>query len=57
MACVGCGSIKETKSHVTKCDIYADLLVGRDLSVEGNLVKFFRDVMSRREDIESKNKK
>ena len=56
MVCVGCGSIKETNSHVTECDVYADLLVGKDLSDDRDLVKFFRDVMKRRENIEEKKK-
>ena len=51
MACVGCGNIniKETNSHVTKCDAYADLLVGRDLACDSDLVGFFKAVMARRE--------
>ena len=49
MVCVGCGANKETNSHVTECAAYVDLLVGRDLSDDGDLVKFFKDVMDRRE--------
>ena len=49
MVCVGCGVNKETNSHVTECVAYADLLVGRDLSDDGDLVKFFKHVMDRRE--------
>ena len=48
MVCVGCGASKETNSHVTECAVYADLLVGRDLEDNGDLVRFFRDVMARR---------
>ena len=52
MFCVGCKSVKETNSHVTECAIYADLMEGRDLRDDGDLVSFFRDVMARREKIE-----
>ena len=38
MVCVGCGFIKETNYHVTECDVYADLLVGKDLSDDRDLV-------------------
>ena len=54
MACVGCGASKETNSHVTECAAYADLLVGRDLSNDKDLVKFFSDVMDRRDQKEKR---
>ena len=49
MICLGCRVEKETNSHVTECVAYADLLVGRDLQDDGDLVGFYRDVMARRE--------
>ena len=54
MDCIGCGESIETNSHVTNCKTYADLLVGRDLSNNADLVQFFRDVMSRRDKIAKK---
>ena len=58
MVCLGCGANMESNSHVTECAAYAaDLLVGRDLDDDGDLVKFFRDVMARREEIEKKHLK
>ena len=57
MDCIGCGESIETNSHVTNCKSYADLLVGRDLSKDADLVQFFRDVMSRREKLNKKSHK
>ena len=50
MVCIGCGADKETNIHVTECVAYADLLVGRDLREDVDLVGFYRDVMARREE-------
>ena len=50
MVCIGCGADKETNSHVTECVAYDDLLVGRDLREDVDLVGFYRDVMARREE-------
>ena len=54
--CTGCGVSKETNTHVTECGGHRDLILGRDLSDDGDLVAFFRDVMRRNEDKEKQPK-
>ena len=49
MSCVGCGVSIESNSHITQCYMYSDLLEGRDLAKDSDLVGYFRDVMARRE--------
>ena len=52
--CVRDAEDTETNSHVTKCSVYSDLLIGRDLGNDMDLVQFFRDIMARWE--ENRNK-
>ena len=49
VSCKACGFENEVNSHVLKCVEYADLRQGKDLSNNADLVKYFRDVMSRRD--------
>ena len=49
VSCEACGLEDEVNSHIIKCVEYADLRQGKDLSNNGNLVMYFRDVMSRRD--------
>ena len=53
VTCMACGMEEEVNSHVMKCVKYADLRQGKDLSDNNDLVKYFRDVMSRRDSIKS----
>ena len=41
---------KDTQTHAVICGAYADLRRGLDLSDDGDLVKFFRSVMERRDE-------
>ena len=49
MVCMGCGVEKETNTHMTECVAYADLLEGRVLRDDSDLVGFYREVMARRD--------
>ena len=49
--CVACGREEEVNSHVMTCSHYQDLRAGKDLSKNTELVQFFREVMTRREEI------
>ena len=49
--CVACGLEEEVNSHVMVCLAYQDLKQGRDFMNNLDLVKYFRDVMARREEI------
>ena len=54
--CVACGQAEEINSHVVDCAEYADLKVGKDLSINKDLALFFKDVMDRRDKIMKGNK-
>ena len=54
-ACVACGLEEESNSHVMACSKCGDLRMGKDFSVDDDLVTYFRDVMARRETIEKGN--
>ena len=48
--CQGCDlQVREDQDHLTRCRGYADLLQGKDLDNDVELVEFFRLVMARRE--------
>ena len=49
--CVACGKEEEVNSHVMVCPEYEDLRLGRDFSKNQDLVKYFRNFMTRRETI------
>ena len=46
-----CGTEEEVNTNVMVCKHYEDLRQGLDFSNNKDLVKFFKGVMSRREDI------
>ena len=56
VACVSCGTEEEVNTNVMVCKHYEDLRQGLDFSNNKDLVKFFKGVMSRREDILDKDK-
>ena len=41
--------VREDQVHLSFCDGYADLKLGKDLEEESDLVDFYRLVMARRE--------
>ena len=43
----------DSQSHITKCESYKYLRVGKNLSSDKDLVKYFSDVISLREKIEN----
>ena len=48
--CQAClGQVREDQDHLTSCSGYSDLLQGRDLDSDEELVDFFTAVMARRE--------
>ena len=48
--CQGCSlMVREDQDHLSFCDGYADLKLGKDLEEESDLVDFYRLVMARRE--------
>ena len=49
--CVACGTEEEVNTHVMVCSHYEDLRQGLNFSKNEDLVRFFRGVMARREDI------
>ena len=56
ISCVACGTEEEVNTHVMVCKHYEDLRQGLDFSNNKDLVKFFKGVMSKREDILYKDK-
>ena len=49
--CVACGTEEEVNTHVMVCSHYEDLRQGLNFSKNEDLVRFFRGVKDRREDI------
>ena len=48
--CQACNlQVREDQDHLSQCEGYADLLQGRNLLDDAELVEFFRLVMARRE--------
>ena len=41
--------VAESQTHVMICPGYAELRVGKDMGMDGDLVAYFRDVMKIRE--------
>ena len=56
VSCVACGTEEEVNTHVMVCSHYEDLKQGLDFSNNKDIVKFFKGVMCRREDILDKHK-
>ena len=50
--CESCKKEKDTQTHAVSCGAYADLRRGLDLSDDGDLVKFFRSKIVRRDEDE-----
>ena len=49
--CQGCSlQVREDQDHITRCQGYSDLLQGKDLADDEQLVDFYRRVMARREE-------
>ena len=53
---MACGTEEEVNTHVMECKHYEDLKQGLDFFKNKDIVKFFKGVMSRREDILYKDK-
>ena len=47
--------LSESKTHVMSCPGYAELRVGKDMGMDGDLVAYFRDDMKIREKRKLKN--
>ena len=50
--CSGCNSFRDTQDHVIECPGYATLRNNLDLQVDADLVKYFRQVLMVRDDLE-----
>ena len=50
--CSGCNSSRDTQDHVVQCPGYANLRDNLDLQVDADLVKYFRQVLMVRDDLE-----
>ena len=54
--CEACSTkVAESQTHVMICPGYAELRVGKDMGMDGDLVDYFRDVLKIREKRKSKN--
>jgi hypothetical protein len=51
--CEGCCQVKDSQSHAKECPAYADLKEGLDVSLDGDLVAFFRRMVDRRAEEEN----
>ena len=49
--CSGCKDLKDSQSHLLHCPGYAHLRLNKDLSRDPDLVKFFQEVISERQDL------
>ena len=46
--CLGCNREVETNSHVLSCIAYSELMVGKDMDKNRDMVDYFREVIKLR---------